>query len=245
MARTDNLTNFLSDVATAIKEKKGDSTEIQASQFDNEITNLPTGTSKYAPRFISFYGYSGTELNYELNNLTLENATSMYRMFYNCSKIEKIDLSHVDHLNITNMEQLCYGCRMLTEVNLNGFIVSSSTYQMFYNCSALTKVDLTDFNATLVSNMGAMFKNCEALTELDLSSFVTTALITTSDMFSGCTNLTKLDIRNFVFDRTMSYTNMFLNVPASCEIIVKSDTERNWILDKRSDFTNIKTVAEL
>lgn len=43
MARTDNLTNYLTDVASAIKEKKGDSTPILASNFDTEIANLPSG----------------------------------------------------------------------------------------------------------------------------------------------------------------------------------------------------------
>lgn len=43
MARTDNLTNFLTDVADAIKEKKGDTTAIQASEIDTEIANLPSG----------------------------------------------------------------------------------------------------------------------------------------------------------------------------------------------------------
>lgn len=43
MARTNNLTDFLTDVATAIKTKKGDNSPINASDFDTEIENLPTG----------------------------------------------------------------------------------------------------------------------------------------------------------------------------------------------------------
>ena len=43
MARTDNLTNYLTDVATAIKEKKGDNSPINISEFDTEIINLPSG----------------------------------------------------------------------------------------------------------------------------------------------------------------------------------------------------------
>lgn len=43
MARTNNLTNFLTDVATAIKTKTGDSTAIPASQFDTKIANITTG----------------------------------------------------------------------------------------------------------------------------------------------------------------------------------------------------------
>jgi len=42
MARTNSLTNFLTDVADAIKEKKGDPTDIPASNFDTEIMNLPS-----------------------------------------------------------------------------------------------------------------------------------------------------------------------------------------------------------
>lgn len=42
MARTNNLTDFLTDVANAIKNKKGDTTDIPASEFDTEIINLPS-----------------------------------------------------------------------------------------------------------------------------------------------------------------------------------------------------------
>ena len=42
MARTNNLTNFLNDVATAIKTKLGDNTPIPASQFDTKIGEIET-----------------------------------------------------------------------------------------------------------------------------------------------------------------------------------------------------------
>ncbi len=42
MARTNNLENFLTDVADAIKNKKGDQTDIPAANFDTEINNLPS-----------------------------------------------------------------------------------------------------------------------------------------------------------------------------------------------------------
>lgn len=43
MARINNLTNFLNDVAAAIKEKLGDSTNIPAAQFDTKIREIETG----------------------------------------------------------------------------------------------------------------------------------------------------------------------------------------------------------
>lgn len=42
MARINNLTNFLSDIADAIKEKKSSETDIPAVNFDTEILNLPS-----------------------------------------------------------------------------------------------------------------------------------------------------------------------------------------------------------
>lgn len=43
MARINNLTNFLNDVAAAIKEKLGDNTNIPAAQFDTKIREIETG----------------------------------------------------------------------------------------------------------------------------------------------------------------------------------------------------------
>lgn len=52
MARIDTLTNFLTDVAAAIKTKKGDETAIPAADFDTEIANLPSGGSDDLKDFI-------------------------------------------------------------------------------------------------------------------------------------------------------------------------------------------------
>lgn len=43
MARVNNLTNFLNDVATAIKTKLGDNTSIPAAEFDSKIMEIETG----------------------------------------------------------------------------------------------------------------------------------------------------------------------------------------------------------
>lgn len=44
MARTDNLSNFLTDVAGAIKTKKGTTDKIPAANFDTEISSIETGS---------------------------------------------------------------------------------------------------------------------------------------------------------------------------------------------------------
>ena len=45
MADTTNLSQFLTDIASAIKTKKGTTDKIPAANFDTEITNLPSGGS--------------------------------------------------------------------------------------------------------------------------------------------------------------------------------------------------------
>lgn len=45
MARIDTLPHFLTDVADAIREKTGSSETIQASDFDTEIANIPSGSA--------------------------------------------------------------------------------------------------------------------------------------------------------------------------------------------------------
>ena len=54
MARIDSLTNFLTDVASAIRTKKGTQMNINASQFDTEILNLPS-SGTYQQKTVNIY----------------------------------------------------------------------------------------------------------------------------------------------------------------------------------------------
>ena len=47
MARTDNLTNFLTDVAEAIRSKITDHSAISPKDFDTKILNIPGGSTIY------------------------------------------------------------------------------------------------------------------------------------------------------------------------------------------------------
>ena len=220
MARTDTLRHFLTDIANSIRNKKGTTDTIIASNFDTEIDSIETSVGKYTPRFISFYNYNKTDLDYEISNIDTSNVTDMHYMFYNCSHLTSLDLSNFNTSNVTDMQS------------------------MFYNCSNLTSLDLSNFNISKVTNMNFMFNNCSNLTSLDLSNFNTSKVTNMNSMFYNCSNLTYLDIRNFDFKKVVSYSNIFNNVPSNCEIIVKDDTAKEWIFAKRSDFTNVKTVVE-
>ncbi len=75
------------------------------------------------------------------------------KMFYNCSSLQKLDLTMWETGNLRTMRE------------------------MFYGCSSLVTVDLSSFNTRLVNSMYKMFTNCSSLTTIYASSnFVTTNL---------------------------------------------------------------------
>ena len=190
---------------------------VSADVHDGEPVIKP-----YTPRFITFYNYSGTELNEELSNLDTSNMTTLKNMFNYCTNLKTVDIKHF------NTSKVVY------------------TDSMFANCNSLTSIDLSGWNVSSLANTGSMFSYCTSLTEINLSTWNPTKMVSSSGMFNNCKVLKKLDIRNWVFTSSLnSYNNMFVNVPKACLIIVKDDTARNWVKARRSDLTNIKTVAEL
>ena len=65
MAKNNNLTDFLTDVADAIRTKKGTTAKINPQDFSSEIASIPTGGgSATAPKSsVNFYDYDGTLLH--------------------------------------------------------------------------------------------------------------------------------------------------------------------------------------
>ena len=106
--------------------------------------------------------------------------------------------------------------------------------------------EVSNLDTSLITNMMYMFSNCLNLIELDLSNFNTSNVTNMSYMFQTCEKLEKLDIRNFTFDKVINYYGMFIGgFKTDCLIIVKSDTEKEWITSKFTNLTNVKTVDEL
>lgn len=128
--------------------------------------------------------------------------------------------------------------------NLDTSLITDMRY-MFQDCRNLVKLDLGNFNTSNVTIMYYMFSNCLNLLELTINSFDTSKVTGMDYMFRTCEKLQKLDIRSFTFDKVTSYYAMFNGVPNDCLIIVKSDTEKEWITSKWTNLTNVKTVDEL
>lgn len=222
MARIDNLDNFLTDVANAIKEKKGSETPILVSDFDTEISNLSTGgsTGTYAPSCISFYNCLKSDMTNEVYGWDSSNLIDMQFMFFGCSNVKSLNLSHINTSKVTNMTQC------------------------FRNCSSLTSLNLQNWNTSNVTNMQRMFGDCRSLTTLDISHFDMSRITNGSYIFDNCQKLSFLNISSWDLTQVTSIGSMFSSVPTSCLIIVKDDASKAWMNSKFASYTNVKTLAE-
>lgn len=305
MARTDTLPHFLTDVADAIREKKGTQETITASDFDTEIANLSSGEqiSDYIDttvnfdistnnvyklikkmenielesnvKYISFNGNEKIEyISFAPNNAQL---TSMNSTFYNCSKLVTAKLNELNLSNVSNLSYVFYMCGALKEVEIDDWDVSNVTSinMLFFRCNSIEKLNLNKWDTSKVTSLNQAFRDFGSLTELnisnwdvskvtdfsscfvglpslqslDLSGWHTESATNFSNMFGWTTGLKHLDIRNFVFDNVTNYDSMFPTtshgpVPFNCEIIVKSNNEKEWINTNFPYMTNVKTVDE-
>ena len=117
--------------------------------------------STYTPTsLLNFFSYlPKLETITGLEYLNTEKATDMSSMFYNCSSLTSLDVTHFNTAKVTDMSS------------------------MFYNCSSLTSLDVTHFNTAKVTNMSFMFASCGALTTIYVSDkFVTDKVTKGSNM---------------------------------------------------------------
>lgn len=199
VARINNLTNFLTDVATAIKTKKGDSTPIPASNFDTEINNLPSGGSGID---WSTIGYSempksiqdGYDYAKEIYDNWDSTENNMSAMFIDNRKI--IIMPLVDTSNVTNMVSCFYGAYGLIEFPLLNTGSVTNMADCFRECRALQSIPL--INTSNVTSMQRLFSNCYALTTIPL---LNTSSITgngLSGIFTNCRELTDTSLDNIL-----------------------------------------------
>ena len=146
-----------------------------------------------------------------LEYLNTEKVTNMYFMFYNCSSLTSLDVTHFNTANVTNMSFMFYNCSSLTSLDVTHFNTANVTNmgRMFYNCSSLTSLDVTKFNTTNVTDMNYMFSGCSKLTSLDVTKFNTANVTDMNYMFSGCSKLTSLDVTKFNTANVTDMNHMF------------------------------------
>ncbi len=162
-------------------------TKISKVVFEASFANArPTSCYAWFQNFIKLKQIEGIE------NLNTENVTNMSDMFYSCSGLISLDVTHFNIANVTSMRGMFDGCSGLISLDVTHFNtanVTSMSY-MFYGCSGLISLDVTHFNTANVTDMSYMFYGCNKLKEIYVSDkFVTDDVISSEYMFMGCSSL--------------------------------------------------------
>ena len=106
-----------------------------------------------------------------IENLNTENVKDMKDMFYSCSGLLSLDVTHFNTENVTSMSGMFYECSGLISLDVTHFNTENVTRMrgMFYDCSGLISLDVTNFNTANVTDMSNMFSNCRNLTTIYVS----------------------------------------------------------------------------
>jgi len=174
MARINNLTNFLTDVASAIKEKKGSQNIILASDFDTEIRNLPS-SGGFPPDW-TLIGYSTTPTsvidNFNYTKDIYDNwdssKTDLTSKFVNNKTLYY--LPFIDTSNATIFASFCQRCDNLVEIPLLNTSNATNMASMFNGCASLIYVPL--LNTANLTNMNNMFNSCYKLNNESLNNIL-------------------------------------------------------------------------
>lgn len=245
----ENIVELLTDVADAIREKKGSNEPINAQSFADEIKNLPSGS---APRWtghadveglkaigwddddIAYYQKHGVNWNEEddeyhkvsddnkaLYGVLTANNIQTYRdrVVY----LPKIDTSAIT--NFTSMFNRCVNMVAIPMIDTSN---AQSFMELFNRCYSLSCVPILD--ASKVTNATDMFYNCYALQyvpEIYMQQVVATRL------FQGCYSLMENRIK-------LTAPNNVSQLYSSCYALKRVVYPSDWgnASSSSSEFTN-------
>ena len=187
--------------------------------FDKSFsTYTPTSLYKFFANLTKLKTITGLEY------LNTEKVTNMSYMFFNCSSLTSLDVTHFNTAKVTNMNRLFAYCSSLTSLDVTHFNTAKVTDMsaMFYSCSSLTSLDVTHFNTENVTKMYSMFYSCSSLTSLDVTHFNTANVMKMNGMFSYSVALTSLYLTNFNTEKVTNMEDMFSGCQALTTIYASS-----------------------
>ena len=173
MAKTDNLSDFLTDVANSIRTKTGTTEQINAQDFSDKILSIQSestlkkllDTTKSADYLFSNYSGTFESVENAIQYSDTENVTSMRYTFSNCRTFQ-----HIPQLDTSNVIDMTGMFKGFTSLQFIGSSLDTSKVtsmrEMFSGC---TQLGLYHSNAIQLSNtsnvtdMQSMFENCSSL----------------------------------------------------------------------------------
>lgn len=227
MSKQDNLTDFLTDVADAIREKKGSSEKINPQNFSEEIRSIESGGSGgfnftgevFDPSIISQTNYKSIRFNEGVTTMdaTFINNMTALESLYLPSTLTKIPISAVgkaDSLSVIVVDprnpvyDSRNGCNAVMRKSDNelifgckGTIIPEETTSLGYGAFATNRGLTSIVIPSNVKTFGAYcFNGCTNLGSITLNEVLTSISI------YGISQCTKL--RTIVFPSTINSLQM-------------------------------------
>ena len=231
---TEN-TNF------TIIDKAWDTNSLKAVVFDASYAEArPTSTAYW------FYGAKILATITGIEYLNTSNVTNMNAMFWNCSSLTTLDVTHFDTKNVTDMTCMFMNCSNLVSLDVSYF--DTKNVEQFLNtfngCSRLTNLDVSHFNTSKAKSMAGIFSNCSNLTSIDVTNFDTSNATSIGGMFNHCTALSNVDVSNFETGNVTSMSNLFYGCSSLTNIDVSHFDTRNvtFMSDMFRDCVNLTSL---
>lgn len=207
----ENIVELLTDVADAIREKKGSTEKIKAQNFAEEIKNLPSGgnVAVFAENMVDNTGLGKSAVKKLLISSGVE---IIETQAYQSMPFEDVDMP----LSVTKIKS-----RAFMATNLKEVLIPSNVFQIdtscFENCKMLEKV----FVMGSLSFIGVdAFWGCTEMQELHLESSSAIPTLASSTVFKN--NPCKIIVPDALYDSWIVATNW--NVVAD-QIIKASEYE--------------------
>ena len=195
MAKNNNLQDFLTDVANAIRTKTQTTEPINAQNFSTEILNIQTGGGENTLKnlldatkscYYLFNNYKGKSVDNLIQPNDTENVMDMSYMFYKCS-----GLTTIPQLNTSNVSDMSamfvsnYALTTIPALDMNNVNYASN---MFNYCGNLKSILMTGMKVNFDISASTKFEESDLVTILNNLATVTT----TKTLTMGATNLAKL-----------------------------------------------------
>ena len=200
MAKNNNLKDFVTGVAGAIREKKGTTELINPQDFENEIRTIQTGvdtsdataTADDIRLGKTAYGADGKMIGTIADYDGTSEPASGKSLFAQLVDKSVTSVSEEDLKGITTIDNYAfYYCDRLTSIIIPSSVTRIGNYA-FRNCSSLVSVTIPDS----VTSIGTYaFDSCSSLTSITIGSGV---MNISGHMFYGCRSLTSVTIGNGV-----------------------------------------------
>ena len=161
-------------------------------------------------------------------------------MFYGCSSIIEIDLSHFILSRVTMMNAMFYGCSSLKKFNISfqSSNVNNMLY-MFHGCNSLISLDLSTLKTAKIKNSGYMFCHCNSLESLNLSNFDLSIVTYIGYMFYNCQALRLVHLNNSVLSGSFNSFRIFDYISNNLHICTQDENWKN-LLNANYFYVNCK-----